>query len=263
MKKALVGLSAVALAAAALMARPASAPPRAPVPAAPAVAADPAAAPSLPPSPAGARAHRLGPLLPRLDRLNAARRKGSLTAPEEDERLVSEGDAARLDEEIRALLRTDPAAWPDLMDLLCSMNDAATALRLSERFGSSLDDPAERRAVEIARTGSSGPSRQAALTLLGARKSPSSRTALAAAARDDPEAPVRRIALLAIIKSEDPDTEAIVRRSSQSDRDPELRAMALRYLGEPVPGEVKPPAPTPRKSPLHPQPAVKKPAPSK
>jgi len=142
-------------------------------------------------------------------------------------------------------LQAHPAAWRDVLDLLCLMEPEETAVTLARLLGAGVDTRSEPELLERMNSGSRQ-GRCVALQLLSTRRSHEALSALVAAA-EDREPRVRLAALLALGdrpgEPGDVAYEALARRG-RMDPDPILQDTARRLLGERVPS--RQPAPVVR-----------------
>ncbi|MBI3857694.1 MAG: hypothetical protein HY293_18590 [Planctomycetes bacterium] len=196
-------------------------------------------------SPAGSLAHRLSLILPRIAALREPRKRNSLTREEEDSLTVLEGDAALLTGELRTLLKGDPQAWRDLLDLLSTLESPETARMIADRVNADMDSGSEILAADLLKSGQYSGARRLGAAMLMHRDSPGSRSSLMSAAQDDPDPGVRHAALLALAQRPERDKsleEAAVivdffRSRGQTEPNEELRNIARRLAGEAVPGD--------------------------
>jgi len=133
-------------------------------------------------------------------------------------------------------LQEHPAAWTDVLDLLCLIEPEETAVTLARLLSAGVDARIEPELLERMNSGSRQ-GRCVVLQLLASRKSLEALSALVVAA-DDREPRVRLAAVLALGDRRGEPGEAAyeaLARRARMDPDPILQDTARRLLGEKVP----------------------------
>jgi hypothetical protein len=148
---------------------------------------------------------------------------------------------------LAAHLRETPAAWEDLLDLLCLMQPEENAVALARLLAGAVDERSEPELLGLLKSGTRQ-ARTVALALLASRKTSDTLAALQSAV-EDPEPRLRLAALMALNERRAESREVVdaaLARAARLDPDPILQDTARRLLGESVPSRY--PAPIAHRS---------------
>jgi HEAT repeat protein len=173
-------------------------------------------------------------------------------------------DAAAL---LRGRLLLEPRLWAEVVDVLSSVDDPPSVLRLVTWIEPSMDDAAEVRFIELLGGSPSMHVRDVSVEALAGRTSPQSLAALIEAVQSDPSPSVRLRGLKALARRKDragstaaeSTIQAVFVRRAQVEPDLEIRKAAMRAAGQVVPEDVA--GPRPEAAPDRTRMRVEKPAP--
>lgn len=180
------------------------------------------------------------PTRPEADRaLKIARLLWEARSEEKELSASKERQARGEGEQLAQILRSDPGAWNDVLDLLNCLESPEIAVRVAGLLADAVDPSVERRLVEGLRSGASSQVRRVALALLGRRDSGDAPSAILSAL-DDPDPRLRQevLAVLAERRTHPESAaaaatlDAALRRRAEADPDPNLRATCRAILGE-------------------------------